>query len=249
MRSLLALSTVLLLPASLASAQSILPTLGTHTIVPRMVVCADIPVRSMPSPAPQVLGGHNTDGHRTLGPGDIVVIGGGPYTVGQRFIARRMRGGAMSMVQRADRIGALETSGWLTVTATDENSTLARVDAACSNVEAGDFVESATDLSLPDTATGDGPPDYTDRGSVLFGVDHREAFGDGDVFSIDRGAAAGVTTGSRLAIFRDRRNGLPLVYVGDAVVVDLADQTAKAVLVVARDAVQAGDIALRRKTQ
>ena len=40
-------------------------------------------------------------------------------------------------------------------------------------------------------------------------------FGDGDVFSIDRGTAHGVAAGARYAIYRDFHNNLPLVYMGE----------------------------------
>lgn len=249
MRSQLALTTAIVLLAPSAWAQSPTSGLGPRTLVPPFVVCADLPVAAPPSPAPVVLGGHNTDGHQDMAPGDLVVLEGTDYTVGQRYIARRVRGGAMSADQRPDGLGAVQTTGWLTVTAKDERTALARVDFACTPIEPGDFVQAYSDLALPSAVIGQGAPDFSDRGTVLFGTDHRESFGDGDIFSIDRGTAQGIGKGARLAIFRDPRNGLPLVYIGDAVVVDPSEHTSKVVLVLAKDAVSAGDVAVKRKGQ
>ena len=249
MRSQLALMTVLLLLAPTAWAQAPTPTLGPRTLVPVFVACADLPVTALPSPAPLVISGHNTDGHQDMVPGDFVILEGTSFTIGQRYVARRLRAGMTSMDQRPDGIGAVQTTGWLTVTAKDEGTALARVDFACTSIEPGDFVEAYSELPLPAVASGQGAPDFSDRGTVLFGTDHRESFGDGDIFSIDRGTAHGLSKGARMAIFRDPRNGLPLVYLGDAVVVDPAEKTSKVVLVLAKDAVAAGDVAVKRKGQ
>ena len=79
---------------------------------------------------------------------------------------------------------------------------------------------------------------------MIFGKDRRLVFGDGDLLSIDRGTNNGLTAGTRLAIYRDRLNGLPLVEVGEAVVVETGADTSRAVLVRVSDLVQAGDIAV-----
>ena len=249
MRSQLALTAVVLLITPTAWAQTPAPTLGPRTLVPVFVACADLPITALPSPAPLVISGHNTDGHQDMAPGDFVILEGTGFTIGQRYVARRLRGGMTSMEQRPDGIGAVQTTGWLTVTAKDEGTALARVDFACTSIEPGDFVEAYSELPLPAAASGQGAPDFSDRGTVLFGTDHRESFGDGDIFSIDRGTAHGLSKGARMAIFRDPRNGLPLVYLGDAVVVDPAEKTSKVVLVLAKDAVAAGDVAVKRKGQ
>ena len=72
-------------------------------------------------------------------------------------------------------------------------------------------------------------------------------FGDGDVASIDRGTVNGVVAGSRYAIYRDFHNGLPLVYMGEAVVMSVNEQTSKVVVTSARDAVGPWDVAVPRR--
>ena len=46
--------------------------------------------------------------------------------------------------------------------------------------------------------------------------------------------------------YRDRRDGMPLFYLGDAVVMELGEQTSKLVVVYAVDAVTTEDIAVPR---
>ena len=65
----------------------------------------------------------------------------------------------------------------------------------------------------------------------------RAIFADGDTLSINRGTAHGVALGARYAFYRDRHNGMPLVHLGDAVVVELGEQTSKAVVVRTNDAI------------
>ena len=81
---------------------------------------------------------------------------------------------------------------------------------------------------------------------MLFGADLRNVFGDGDVLAINRGSAQGVTPGARFALYRDPQNGLPLSDLGDAVVIDVTEGTARAVVVRVRDFVSAGDVAVMR---
>ncbi len=52
-------------------------------------------------------------------------------------------------------------------------------------------------------ASAAGAPNFADRASVLFGTDLRQVFGDGDVLTINRGSAQGVTRGTRFALYRD----------------------------------------------
>ncbi len=72
-------------------------------------------------------------------------------------------------------------------------------------------------------------------------------FGDGDTLSIDRGTVHGVKLGARFMIFRDIQYGLPLVWVGDAVVMEQGELTSKVVLVLVKDVVQRGDVVVPRR--
>jgi hypothetical protein len=110
------------------------------------------------------------------------------------------------------------------------------------------MLEAYVEPVLPATAAAMDAPDFSDRARVLFGADSRTIFGDGDVMSIERGTLQGVTPGARYAIYRDPHNGMPLIHVGEAVVLTTAEQTSKASVTRAFDAIQPGDIVVPRRT-
>jgi hypothetical protein len=87
----------------------------------------------------------------------------------------------------------------------------------------------------------DGPANFADMGRVLFGSDRRQTFGAGDIANIDRGRTQGIGIGTRVAFYRDRQNGTPLVELGAGVVIDAVAESAKVVLIRANEAVFSGD--------
>jgi hypothetical protein len=95
---------------------------------------------------------------------------------------------------------------------------------------------------------GDGASNFADMGRVLFGSDRRQTFGAGDITNIDRGKAKGVGLGTRVAFYRDRQNGTPLFELGAGVVIDVAEESAKVIVVRAREAVTLGDYVAIRGT-
>jgi hypothetical protein len=157
----------------------------------------------------------------------------------------------------------------VTIRAIDQNNALASIDAVCDTVEIGDFLEPfAGEVPLPTTAAPPLYPDFNERANIIFGADNRVLFGDGDVFSIDRGTAHGVAAGSRFAIYRDHqapgqnripppplrgqaytdpRPILPLVYIGDAVVMSVTETTSKLVVTKAVDGIVPGDVVVPRR--
>ncbi len=230
-----------LVPAS-AGAQG----LGPRTLLPIHVMCTDLPMATLPIPSLTLAGVQKPDNRSGMAPGDLAVLAAGTpqgIAVGQRYLARRPHGGARAILDETGWLGAHPT-GILTVTAVDEQFALARVDRACDTVDIGDHLEPLVIPNLPVAAPAGGQANFSDRAQVIFGRDRRVVFGDGDLFSIDRGTDNGITAGVRLAIYRDRLNGLPLVEVGEAVVVETAADTSRAVLVRVSDMVQAGDIAV-----
>jgi hypothetical protein len=195
--------------------------------------------------------GHNADGRLSLVAGDVAVLSGGApdgLSTGQRYLVRRVRAGERSpQAHSADAYSAVRTAGWLTITGVDQQSALGKIDFTCDSIEPGDYLETFAEPALPEHSTGMVEPKFSDRAHVLFGTDRRANLGDGDLFSLDRGRDQGIAPGDRFAIYRDRHDGAPLVHVADAVVLDLADKTSKAVLVMVRDAVLTGDLAFLRR--
>jgi hypothetical protein len=214
------------------------------------VLCTDLPVTAVPSQKVLIRAGHNPEGRISLTAGDVAVLSGGTpdgLSAGQRYLVRRLRAGDKSQGNEIDAYGSVRTAGWLTVTAVDEHSALAKIDFSCDSIEPGDYLETFVEAALPERFADLAEPRFADRGHVLFGADRRANLGDGDLFSVDRGREQGIALGDRFAIYRDRRDGAPLVHIADAVVLELSEKTSKAVLVMVRDAVNSGDLAFLRR--
>jgi hypothetical protein len=252
MRTSVALVVSVVLCPSVTGAQPASPVLGPRTLLPAQIVCTDLPVTTVPAQKVLIRSGHNPDGRHSMSAGDVVVLNGGApqgLSTGQRFVVRRLSGGEKAMHREVDGYGAVRTAGWLTITAVDQQTALGKIDFTCDSVEPGDFLETFVEPALPEKAADLAEPQFGDRAQVLFGIDRRLNFADGDLFSIDRGREQGVALGDRFAIYRDRHDGAPMVHVADAVVLELAEKTSKAVLVMVRDAVRTGDLAFPRKSR
>ncbi|HUQ86932.1 MAG TPA: hypothetical protein VM096_05195 [Vicinamibacterales bacterium] len=221
---------------------------GQWTLTAPMVMCTDMPITAKPNPRIVVAGPHTTDG-RTAMTGGLVVINRFPadgLEIGQRFVAQRIRVDKQMFSKTNEDFADLRVAGIVTVRAIDENNALASIDFACDSIETGDMLEPYVEVPLPTAAAAPIKPDFTDRSRLLFGTDNRIMFGTGDVFSIERGSAQGVTPGARYAIYRDFHNNLPLVYVADVVVMTVNEQTSKVVVTQAVDSIEPGDIAVPR---
>jgi hypothetical protein len=227
------------------------PIFGPKTVLAAHVICTDVPVSAHDLPALHIVAPYSSDPREFAARETIVVLNGGTpqgLMAGQRFYARRLlppRNGAP--VSPVD-LGAVHTAGWLTVVAADEHSALARVDYACDAIMAGDYLEPFVEVMLPaEVADVRTKPDFSDLGRVLQGVNRHESFGAGDFLSIDRGATYGIANGARVAFYRDRRNGMPLIEIGTGVVIEVSTETSKVVVDRAQFEVVLGDyVAMRR---
>ncbi len=202
---------------------------GPRTLTAAIVMCTNLPVVHKPIPRLTVFGPHAADGHLVATNGMLVVkrLPDDGLAVGRRYVTQRLHSDLRSFGASDEGYGDLRVTGWVTVRALDEINALAEVDFACDSIEIGDMLEPYVELTLPAAAAPLEPPDFTDRANVLIGVDSRIMFGDGDVMSIERGTLHGVVPGARYALYRDFHNGMPLVHVGEAVVLETAEQTSK----------------------
>jgi hypothetical protein len=204
-----------------------------------------------PVPRVVVFGPHSADGNWVATRG-ILVVKRRPddgLAVGQRLVTLRLHDEVAPFPRLGEGYGDLRVTGWVTVRALDDINAMVEVDFACDSIEEGDMLEPFTAFVLPTAASDPVAPDFSDRASILFGADHRSMFGDGDVMSIERGTLHGVVPGARYALYRDLRNGMPLIHVGEAVVLQTAEQTSKVAVTQASDAIQPGDIAVPRRTR
>jgi hypothetical protein len=238
-------------PALITLAPPSASILGPKTVIPAHVVCTDIPVSVHQPPALHILAPYTGDAREFSSRDSIVVLNGGApqgLMVGQRFYARRLLPPRDGAVLSPTDLGAVHTAGWLTVIAADENSALARVDYACDAIMAGDYLEPFVEGTLPEeVADPSVKADFSNLGRVLQGVNRHEAFGPGDFLSIDRGAASGITNGTRVAFYRDRGNGTPLVEVGTGIVVEVSPETSKVIVDRSRFEVVIGDYVAQRR--
>lgn len=226
------------------------PTLARRTTLPAHVMCADLLVSSLPVPSLVIKGAHHAETRVTMSRGDLAVVtraAGDSLAVGQRYLVRRMPAGEQLDNLRNNGYVAVRTPGWLTITAVDEVNALARVDYSCDALEPGDYLEPFAELALPAPDAAMPAPDFTERVGILPGVDGRRMFADGDTFSIARGLADGIGAGARFAIYRDRKDGKPLVHIGEAIVVDPSSTSAKLLLMTTTDAVGTDDVAVPRR--
>lgn len=227
------------------------PIFGPKTVLPAHVACMELLVSTHQTPPLRILAPYSRDMRELSSRDAIVVLNGGTpqgLAAGQRFYARRLSPPRNGNPVSATDLGAVHTAGWLTVVAADEHSALARVDYACDAVRVGDYLEPFVEATLPpDVADSSVKPDFSNLGRVLQGVTRHEAYGAGDFLSIDRGAAYGITPGSRVAFYRDRSDGTPLIDIGTGIVMEVSAETAKVVVDRARYEVVTGDyVALRR---
>lgn len=249
MRIRIGCAAVVLLTAVPAFAQSPEVT-GPRTLTGHMVTCTDLPVVAKPIPRLTVFGPFDSDKHYATTRGTLVIKRqpDDGLAVGQRYFTQRIQGDPKRFPKPGEGFGDLRVTGWVTIRALDEVNAMAAVDFACDSIENGDFLEPYMEAVIPAEAAPSIPPDFTDRGSVLFGADNRSMFGDGDIMSIDRGTLHGVVPGSRYALYRDRKDGMPLVYIGEAVVLTTGEATSKAMVTKALDAISSGDLAVPRRT-
>jgi hypothetical protein len=239
---------VLALAAAPVYAQSS-DVIGPRTLTVPMIMCTDLPISIKPAPRLVIAGPHLTDGRSAMTRG-LVVIPRAPedgLAVGQRFVAQRLRGDTRSFPRPGEGYGDLRVSGFLTITALDDINALANIDLACDSVETGDFLEPYTEVALPTAASAPMVPDFGDRANILFGADNRSLFGDGDMFSIDRGTLHGVAAGQRFAIYRDLHNGMPLAYLADVVALAVSELTSKVVVIRSVDGITVGDVVVARR--
>lgn len=206
---------------------------GPRTVIPATIACTDVPTTAEPVSTLRVLAPHAADEHEAVTRGALVVLNGGTpqgLLVGQRYFTRRLELPLHYQPMSAAERGSIRTSGWLTVVAADEHFALARIDYACTAILAGDYLEPYVEPALPAVAAAGGSTNFADLARVLTGADRREIFGSGDVLSIDRGSSAGVSPGARVAFYRDREDGTPLVELATGIVVDVREQTSAVVV-------------------
>ena len=93
-----------------------------------------------------------------------------------------------------------------------------------------------------------GQPDFTTLGRILVGSEDRVIVGSGDFALLDWRGSSALTAGAHFAIYRDHAgSGLPLVNVGEGVVIAVNGPLALSRVSRVSDAVFSGDYVAVRK--
>lgn len=240
---------VLCLAALPARAQSPKQASGPWTLAPWMVMCTDVPTTSKPVPRIVVRAPHTPDDRFAVSSGLLVIARSADdgLAPGQRYVVARLRSDPKRFPRPGEGYGDIRIAGIVRIQALDDLNALAEVEFACDGIQPGDYLEPLAETVLPADAGEMAPPDFNDRAHLIFGVDNRVLFGDGDTLSIDRGSQQGVVAGNRFAIYRDKRNGDPLIYLGEIVVMSVAEQTSKVVVTKVIAGLEYGDVAVPRR--
>jgi len=233
---------VLLTTAPSASAQP--ATYGRVSVHPATLLCTDVPVFAAPTVSLRVIGVEDTQPRTAFAPGDSVVLStgrAGGVEPGQRYLVRRVSRGISRQAISRESPGAVRTAAWLTVTAADDATALARIDGACDAVLPNDYLEPYVMPVLPRADGAGGTPQHDQMARVLFGIDETRSFGAGALLTIDHGSDHGVVQGRQFVVYRETGTGRPLVILGEAVALAVGPDVSTVVLTRAPYEVLAGD--------
>jgi len=238
--------TCLIGTAAPVSAQSSV-TLSSSDVA---IACAPT-LQIMPEQAPvhtlRVIGAQDTASRVLFGTRELVVISGGTGTgvqLDQRYAIRRAYTfGHPSKGQ----LQTIHTTGWLRITAVNETTAIAQIEQVCDGVIAGDYLEPfVPPASLPDDSAA-ATLDFSTLGRVLFGDEERRLAGPGDFMMLARGNAP-LAPGTRVAVYRDLVTpGVPLVAIGEGVIVSMQNDSPVMRIISARDAIRGGDYVVVHK--
>lgn len=214
---------------------------------------------SAPPPVHRVIGSQDTAIRELLGLGDTLVISGGSNAglqPGDRYYLRRRmttRGGARELPP------TIHTSGWIQILGVDTTLATATVLHACEGILLDDYLEPFTPPTIAARPLPGTTPHYENMGHIMTGVEGVQTAGAGQVMTIDRGSNAGVVAGQRFLVFRDKRDRrvettgrsiafiemtgrLPLVEIGEVLVVAVRPNDSTVQVLGSKDAVISGDL-------
>ena len=198
----------------------------------------------------RVTGGQDVIKRHSHAPGDLITINAGAdngIEIGQEFYTRRVLHDHGSPISPKSK-DVVRTTGWLRIWAVDPTMSLATITHACETIDVGDYLEPFVLPQMPVVSQEPLKPEKGNYGRVMAGADRRFAFGTGDFFVLDRGSAQGITPGARFVIFRDKQQSENFLFdLGEAVAVEVKENTATLQVTVSRDAFLIGDYVAQRK--
>ena len=197
----------------------------------------------------RVVSAYNSDRH-LLGPGDQVRLDAGEkqgVAKGQNLVVRRRFKSGEDYAWAAKPESGEQASALVQVLESHDDSSMAIVVYACSEIVAGDTVEPYVPQPAFFAVTA-GTPRYDEPAKIIIGEHGRRVGAVGQMMVIDRGIMQGVQRGQRLTIFR-RQGTKPAANlpIGDGVVIAIRADSATFLIERATDAATVGDmVALHR---
>ncbi|MBI4485130.1 MAG: hypothetical protein HY655_03880 [Acidobacteria bacterium] len=237
---------------SLAAVTSSAQTLSRLSALQIGIACAPPPVLVQLAPdAIRVVAAQDVDPREVLGVPETFVLSGGAargLALGQEYYVRRVM---VDQSLHGDPPRPVLTSGWVTIVGVNETTAVAAVENACGPIMAGDYLEPfAAPNPPPDTERVDasGRLDFTAMGLVVYGSEQHRNVAAGDFLLIDQGVDRGFAPGARVAFYRDPETvGLPLVAIGEAVVVSVGPTMSLVRVNTASGEVRSGDYVVPRR--
>jgi len=227
------------------------------------LACAPYLTTTKPRGDLRIIGSQDTIIKNMMGPGDTIVVSGGSgagLEPGQRYFVRRliktfgnMRG------PDDDHPLPVHTAAWIQIIGVDTMLATAMILHACEGILLDDYLEPFVAPAIPVSGETGNKPDYEHMGHIVTGVEGSQVFGIGQMANIDRGTKLGVATGQRFLVFRNKRTLLvpsrmksdtfekaamkmPLVQIGEVLVVAARPDDATVQVLAQKDAIRTGDL-------
>jgi hypothetical protein len=197
-----------------------------------------------------------------FGTGDLIVLSAGlnaGLQTGQRYFVRRHIKTFGARDPDHDHPVSVHTTGWVQVYGVDSMIATATVVHSCDAIQLDDYLEPFAEPMIAANPVPGTTPQYTKMGRIMLGDEAIHTVGAaGQMVNIDRGSSMGVVLGQRYLVFRDKRREemagedysrayqrsgerLPMAEVGEVMVVAVRPDDATVEVVVAKDAIIAGD--------
>jgi hypothetical protein len=214
------------------------------------LACAPSLTHVEPPAAMWITGGQDSFVRQSYASGDLVTINAGTrhdIAVGQQFFVRRRQVARGEAVTRQTP-AVIRTAGWIQVYAVDETMSLATIVHACDTINVGDYLEPFVFPHVPVPSADRPAAQRENYGRVMMGQDRRRSFGRGDYLIVDRGSDHGVSVGTHVVLYRDKRIADNFLFeIGEAVAVDVRPESSTLRVMTSLDAIQEGDYAAVRR--
>ena len=226
------------------------------------LACAPFVTTTPPTNTLRVLGSQDAVVKAMFGPGDTLVISGGAgagLQPGQEYYVRRLDRPFGAKGPDPQHPLGVHTVGWVRVLGVESTLATATIVHACDGMELDDYLEPYSPPLVAARTLPGGATEFEHMGRILGGDEGRMAAGTGQFMTVDIGGNQNVVPGQRFLIFRDKpgmesggdgrsatfrqsENSLPMVQIGEVVVVSVRPESSTVQIVVARDSVQTGDL-------